>query len=110
MQRSLRFMTQRRLREGLLQAETEARLRGPDRQSDEPEWQPSVTIGASMSDEDEVKYRRILAMLHYGEESAVPEYEALLTEGEKEYHDGYILQQRWAKVWAPQNRQIPSDP
>ena len=64
MQLSLRFMTQRRLREGLLQAETEARLSGPDCQSDEPEWRPPVNTGASMSDADEIRYRRILAMLH----------------------------------------------
>jgi hypothetical protein len=40
-----------------------------------------------------------MAMLHYGKKTANPEYEALLTGGEKDYLDGYVVQQRWSQLW-----------
>ena len=69
----------RKVRELLLQAETEARLRGPVALED-PEWLPPAMAASSMTAEEEIRYGRIMAMLHYGEETANPHYVALLTE------------------------------
>ena len=101
---SFQFMTKKELRENLLRSETEARLRGPDQQAEDPEQRLLATTGASMTAEDEIRYRRIMAMLHYGEETANSEYEALLTEGERDYLDVYVIQQRWAQLWSERNR------
>ena len=40
-----------------------------------------------------------MAMLHYGKKTANPKYEVLLTYGEKDYLDGYVVQQRWSQLW-----------
>jgi hypothetical protein len=52
-----------------------------------------------MTQEDEVRYRRILAKLHYGEPTSKREYESLLTDEERGYLDSYVIQQRWSSVW-----------
>jgi len=102
------FMRQRKLRESLLHAEVEARLRGPVQEPDEVESQLSAMAKPSLSEEEEIRYRRLMAMLHYGENTANPEHEALLTDGEKEYLDGYLIHQRWAKFWLERNRERSS--
>jgi len=101
---SFQFMTKNGLREKLLQSETEARLRGPDQQAEEPEQRQLATTGASMTEEDEIRYRRIMAKLHYGEATANLEYASHLTEGEKDYLDAYVIHQRWAKLWLERNQ------
>lgn len=98
------FLRQRMLREALLQSEVEARLRGPVQQDKDIESQLPDTAESPLSEEEEIRYRRLLARLHYGEETAIPEYEALLTEGEKDYLDAYVVQQRWAQLRLRQNR------
>ena len=60
--------------------------------------------GSVMTESEEIRYRRLMAMLHYGEATATPEYEALLTEGEREYLDAYLIQQRWAVLWLERHR------
>ena len=97
------FLRQRMLREALRQSEVEARLRGPVQHDKDIEIQLPDTAGPPLSEEEEIRYRRLLARLHYGKETAIPEYEALLTEGEKEYLDAYAIQQRWSKLWLDQN-------
>ena len=100
---SSQFVAKKWLREELLRSESEARLRGPDQQADGLEWHHLGATVSSMTEEDEVKYRRIMAKLHYGEETAIPEYEALLTEGEKECLDAHVIQRRWAQLWFKEN-------
>ena len=94
----------KKLREMLLQAETEARLRGP-LPVDDPEWLPPSMPGPSMTTEEEIRYGRMMAMLHYGEETANPQYETLLTVGEKDYLDAYVIQQRWVGMWLRQQQE-----
>jgi hypothetical protein len=96
------FVAKRRLRKALLQAEADARLHGPCLVADDPDWRPSVSTGTRLSAEEEIRYRRIMAKLHYGEDTANPEYEALLTQDEKNYLDAFIIQDRWAKLRAQQ--------
>jgi hypothetical protein len=93
------FMTKRKLREELLRAETEARLHSPIQLTHDLN-QPLMAAapGSTMTREDEIRYRRTMAKLHYGETTANPEYEALLTKGEKDYLDAYLIQKRWAKL------------
>lgn len=80
----------------LFQAEIESRLRVPYTTADLPLQFPSDGTSGIVPDFDEFGYRRIMAKLHYGEPTANPEYEALLTEQEREYLDGYLIQSRWA--------------
>ncbi len=61
---------------------------------------PSDCTSGIVSDFDEIGYRRIMAKLHYGEPTANPEYESLLTEQERENLDGYLVQSRWADFLA----------
>jgi hypothetical protein len=91
------------LREALLQSEVEARLRGPVQHANNLESQLPAPAESPLSEEEETRYRRLMAKLHYGEETAIPEYEALLTEREKEYLDAYAIQQRWSKLWWDHN-------
>ena len=98
------FMTKSRVREALLRSETEVRLRGPHPPAVHPVKLQHTSTATSMNEEDELRFRRIMAILHYGEETANTEYEALLAEGEKDYLDGYIVQQRWAQLWIGRNR------
>jgi len=39
-----------------------------------------------------------MAKLHYGEATAIPEYETLLTREEKDALDAFAINQRWAKL------------
>ena len=99
MRSPFQFMRQRKLRESLLQAEVEARLRGPVQQPDDLESRLFAMAVPPLSEDEEIRYRRLMAMLHYGKKTANPKYEALLTYGEKDYLDGYVVQQRWAQLW-----------
>jgi hypothetical protein len=102
-----KFNTKKQFREKLLRSETEARLRGPGQQAEDPEQCLLATTGASMTEGDEIRYRRIMAMLHYGEPTANPEHEAPLAEGERDYLDVYVIQQRWAKLWLERKKIDP---
>jgi hypothetical protein len=83
------FMSKGWLRNQLLHAEADARLHSTGSNVEDPIHGISASFVPQMTEEDEVRYRRVMAKLHYGEETAIPEYEALLTEGEKDYLDGY---------------------
>ena len=95
-----RYFRRRRLAQRLIQAEAEARLRDKQSELEEPAKCPSGSLEGTMTEIDMVRYRRIIAKLHYGEDTANPEYEALLTQGERDYLDAYVIQQRWGLFWA----------
>lgn len=80
-----------RLREMLLQAEADARLHPRQPPAEAPRWSHQEPSEGWMTMEDEVRYRRILAKLHYGEPTEIPEYEVLLTDREREHLDSYLL-------------------
>lgn len=101
---SFKFMTKMRIRTELFRAEAEARWRGNDLQVEDPDWRPSVSTCSPMTEDEEIRYRRIMAKLHYGKETATPEYEAFLTQEERDHLDAYVIQQRWSEFWALQSR------
>jgi hypothetical protein len=90
------LLKQRGVREGLFQAEIEGRLRGPFTSPEFPHTSTFDITQARMTDIDEFRYRRIMAKLHYGEPTANPEYEALLTPQERNHLDAYLIHSRWA--------------
>ena len=57
-----------------------------------------------MTEDDMIRYRRILAKLHYGEKDADPQNEALLTQEERDNLDAYLIRKRWGQFWASQRR------
>lgn len=93
------FMSRIRLRNQLLKAEVDARMHRGGSPDDRLACSPSASTETWMTQEDEVRYRRILAKLHYGEPTNNREYERLLTDDERGYLDSYVIQQRWASVW-----------
>ena len=95
-----RFRAKDRLREQLLQAEANARVKSPTVQDEAPMECRPASIGSSMTEAEERHYHRIMAMLHFGEESANPDHEAFLAQAERDWLESYAIQRRWAKFWA----------
>jgi len=93
------FMSRSRLRNQVLEAEVDARMHRGGSLADQSVCLPSASTETWMTQEDEVRYRRILAMLHYGEPTSNWEYESLLTDEERGYLDAYVIHQRWASIW-----------
>lgn len=98
-----RYFRRRRLAHLLVQAETEARLCDKQSELEEPAKCPSGSLKGTMTEVDMIRYRRIMAKLHYGKDTANPEYEALLTQIERDHLDAYVIQQRWGQFWARLN-------
>ena len=92
------------IRESLFQAEIACRLKVPYATGDLPNRIPSDCNPGTVPDIDESGYRRIMAKLHYGEPTANPEYEAMLTDQEREYLDAYLIQSRWAEFLTKEMR------
>ena len=65
---------------------------------------PIDEAGPAISPEDNRKFRRILAMVHYGEPGEDLAGRELLSEGEREYLDAYALSERWARFRVSQMR------
>lgn len=72
----------------------------PPVEIDEGELMELLPVGlgepSALSAVDERKFRRILAMLHYGDEDEDLSGRELLTQGERDYLDAYVISEHWA--------------
>lgn len=55
-----------------------------------------------LSEAEELRFRRILAIMHYGEEGEDLAGRKVLTQGEQDGLDAYVIRQRWARFRASQ--------